>query len=101
MTYNNFRETVEQLKNPVVGNMDLIQSEYFMQDDYLFKGKQLCIPLSSIRENIVRELHNNGLTGHFGNDNMLSLIKDKYNWVKMENDITMYVAQCRNFQMAK
>ena len=40
---NDFSEIVEQLKNPIVGNMDLIQSEYFMQDDYLFKGKQLCI----------------------------------------------------------
>ena len=46
---NDFREIVEHLKNPVAGNMDLIQSAYFMQDDYLFKGKQLCIPIGYMR----------------------------------------------------
>jgi hypothetical protein len=29
----------DKLKNPVVGNMDLNQGEYFMQYGYLFKGK--------------------------------------------------------------
>ena len=65
VTDTDFREIVEQLKNPIVGNMDLIQSEYFMQDDYLFKGKQLCIPIGSMRENIIREIHSSGLAGHF------------------------------------
>ena len=46
---NDFWEIVEQLKNVVVGNMDLIQSGYFMQDDYLLEGKQLCIPIGSMR----------------------------------------------------
>ena len=51
---NDFWEIVEQLKNPVAGNMDLIHSAYFMQDDYLFKGKQLCIPIGSMRENFIK-----------------------------------------------
>ena len=42
---NDILEIVEQLKNQVVENMDLIQSEYFVQDGYLFKGKQLCITI--------------------------------------------------------
>ena len=78
VTDNDFQEIVEQLKNPVVGNMDLIQSECFMQDGHLFKGKQLCIPICSMRENIIRELHSNGLVGNFGKDKTLALIKDKY-----------------------
>ena len=69
---------MEQLKTLVAGNMDFIQSEYFMQDDYLFKGKQLCIPIGSMRENIIRELHSSVLSGHFGKDKTLSLIKYKY-----------------------
>jgi len=76
---NNFWEIVENLKNPVDGNMDLNQGEYFMQEDYLFKGKKLCIPIGSMRENIIKELHSSGLVAeHFGRDNILSLIKDKY-----------------------
>jgi hypothetical protein len=44
-----FWEIVEELKNPVAGNMDLIEGEYFMQDGYLFKGKHLCITIGSMR----------------------------------------------------
>ena len=32
---NDFWENLEQLKNPIVGNMDLIQSKYFMKYHYL------------------------------------------------------------------
>ena len=77
-SHNNFWEIVEQLKNPVVGNMDPIQGEYFMQDGYLLKGKQLCNPIGSMRENIIRERHSSVLEGHFGKDKMLTLIKDMY-----------------------
>jgi hypothetical protein len=49
-----------------------------MLDGYLFKIKQLCIPIGSMRENFIRELHSSGLAGHFGKDKMLALIEDKY-----------------------
>ena len=75
---NDILEIVEQLRNPVVGNIDLIQGEYFMQDGYLFKGKKLWIPSGYMRENIIREFHSSGLEGHFGKDKTLALIKDKY-----------------------
>ena len=88
---NNFREILELLKNPVAGNMDLIKIEHFIQDGYLFKVKQLCIPIGSMSENIIRELHSSGLTGHFGKDKTLALIKDKHYWQKMRKYITRYV----------
>ena len=47
---NDFVEIVEQLKNPITSNMDLIRGEYFVQYGYLFKGKQLCIPIGSMRK---------------------------------------------------
>ena len=100
-TDKDFQEIVAQLKNPVAGNMDIIQGKYFMQDGYLFKGKQLCIPMSSMRENIIRELHSSGLAGHFGKDKTLALVEDKYYWPKIKRDVTRYVARCRICQMAK
>jgi len=48
---NDFWEIVEQLKNLVTGNMDLIQGEYFMQDGYMFKGKHICIPIGYVIPN--------------------------------------------------
>jgi hypothetical protein len=74
---NYFREIVEQLKNLVIGSMDLDQGELFMQYGYLFKGKQLCIPIGSMRENIVIELHSSVLEGNFGKDKTISLIEDR------------------------
>ena len=69
---------MEQLNNLVIENMDLIQSEYFVQYGYLFKAKQLCIPTGSMRENVIKELHSSGLARHFGKDKTLTLIEDNY-----------------------
>ena len=96
-----FQEILVQLKNLVARNMDIIQGKYFIQDGYLFKGKQLCIRIGSMREKIIREIHSSGLVGHFGKDKTLSLIKDKYYLPKIKRDITRYVARCRISQMAK
>jgi hypothetical protein len=75
---NYFEEIVQQLKIPITRNMDLYQGEYFIQDGYLFKGKQLCIPIGSMRENIIRYLHSSGLARHFVKDKTLVLIEYKY-----------------------
>jgi len=35
-------------------------------DGYLFKKSRLCVPLSFMRESLVREAHGGGLIGYFG-----------------------------------
>lgn len=35
--------------------------DYFLQDSFLFKGALLCIPICSLREYIIKELHSGGL----------------------------------------
>ena len=40
--------------------------DYLIQDGMLFKGSQLCIPRSSMRENLIKEKHSGGMAGHFG-----------------------------------
>ena len=51
---SDFWEVVDKLKNPVPRHVDTIQGEYLMQDGYLFKGKQLCVPVGSKWENIIQ-----------------------------------------------
>ena len=40
--------------------------DFTIQDGILFKGNQLCIPKSSMRENLIKEKHSEGLARHFG-----------------------------------
>ena len=40
--------------------------DYLIQDGMLFKGNQLCIPRSSMRENLIKEKHSGGMVEHFG-----------------------------------
>ena len=51
--------------------------DFIIQGGMLFKGSQLCIPRSSMRENLIKEKHSGRLVGHFGRDNTISLVSCK------------------------
>ena len=40
--------------------------DFIIQDGMLFKGSQLCILRSSMRENLIKEKHSGRLARHFG-----------------------------------
>jgi hypothetical protein len=62
-----FKEAYEACENPIL--RDRIQwIEYMIQDGLLFRGNQLCILKSSMRENLLKEKHSGGLAGHFGHE---------------------------------
>ncbi|XP_017255857.2 transposon Ty3-I Gag-Pol polyprotein isoform X1 [Daucus carota subsp. sativus] len=73
-------------------------SEYQLQEGFLFKGLQLCIPECSLREKIVMEKH---ALGHFGRDKTVALIENKYFWPKLKRDVTRHVERCHTCQRSK
>ena len=43
-------------------------TKFMIQDGFLFRSSQLCIPKCSMRENLIMEKHSGGLVGHLGHD---------------------------------
>ena len=46
--------------------------------DTLFKGTRLCLPDTSLQEQVIWELHFGGATGHFGRDKMIAMTEDRF-----------------------
>ena len=92
-----FSTIVDQCESPVHGP----GFSFFLQDGYLFKGRQLCIQEGSLRENITAELHGGGLGGHFGRDKTIALVEEKSFWPKLRRDVRRYVSRCRVCQLSK
>ena len=65
--------------------------DYVIEDGFIFRGTQLCIPKCSLREHIIQELYYGGLGGHFGRDQIILLVKSKYFWSTIYRDVACHV----------
>ncbi|CAL8155920.1 unnamed protein product [Prunus armeniaca] len=92
-----FSSIVSELQGPTGWKM----LPFRMHDGYLFKRNLLCIPEGSLREQIIRELHGNGLGGHFGRDKTLAMVTDRYYWPGMYKDVDRLVRKCQICQFGK
>ncbi|GJZ58695.1 putative nucleotidyltransferase, ribonuclease H [Tanacetum coccineum] len=72
--------------------------DFFLHDEFLFKRNQLCIPDSSLRLQIIKELHGEG---HVGRHRTLQLVQASYFWPTMRKEVDRYVNRCRVCQVLK
>ena len=78
------------LKGPHPENKD-----FQIHDGYLFKGEKLCIPSTSVRDFLVWEVHQGGLSGHFGRDKTIQDVQQRFFWPKMKKHIAKIVSHCQ------
>jgi hypothetical protein len=95
-----FKEAYEACKNLLLGDK-IPWTKYLIQDGLLFKGRQLCIPIWSMRDNLLKEKHSGGLVGHFGHDKTFSQLSNSYYWSSMREEVKKFVNKCKIFQYAK
>jgi hypothetical protein len=95
-----FKEAYEACTSPVL--RDRIQwTEYMVHEGLLFRGNQLCIPICSTRDNLLKEKHSGRLAGHFSHDKMFAQLRTSYYWPGMRIDVIKLVNRCRICQQAK
>ena len=90
---------IERLKSLCTGDEDFGElystylkypkEEFLIQDGHLFKGTRICIPKSGICELLIREVHGGSLTGHFGENRTLIMLREYYYWLRISKDMQL------------
>lgn len=74
--------------------------DFSIHDGYLFKGTSLCMPNTSLREQVAWELHAEGVACHFGCDKTIVMVEDCFYWPGAKI-VVMVVYHCLICRLAK
>ena len=77
------------------------RDDFFLQDCYLFRANQLCIPQGSTRDFIILKIHAGCLAGHFGRNKTIELLERQFYWPSLKRNVNQIISQCRTYQTAK
>ena len=67
----------------------------------LYRGRILLATNSKIKRKIMKEYHDNPLSGHIGFYKTYKKIRERYSWQGLKKEIMKYVQECRICQKNK
>ncbi|GJQ90259.1 RNA-directed DNA polymerase [Tanacetum coccineum] len=70
------------------------RGEFILLDDYLFKGNRLCIPQTSLRSQLIKEVHAEGLSAHLGRDKTIVSVECQFYWPPLKRDVEAFMKRC-------
>ena len=75
--------------------------DFYIGDGFLMKSRQLCLPCTSLREKVIKDLHCGALAGHIGRDKTIEAVREMYYWPRLRKDVTNIVSRCYICQKVK
>ena len=72
--------------------------DYYVSEGYLFRGKRLCIPHTSLWDFLVWEAHS---SGHFGVNKTIQALEYQFYWPSLKRDVSKIVSRCLTCSKAK
>ncbi|PKU72440.1 RNA-directed DNA polymerase [Dendrobium catenatum] len=75
--------------------------DFSIRHNFLFKDNLLCVPASSWREHLIKELHSGGLSAHVGRTKTLEQMQSRFYWPHLRRDVVRFVERCPICQLYK
>ncbi|GJT57199.1 RNA-directed DNA polymerase [Tanacetum coccineum] len=86
VTDEDFRNTWMELKTKQ------LRGEFLLLDGYLFKGNRVYIPKTSLKSQLIKDIHVGGLSD--GRDKIIASVESRFYWPQLKRDVGAFLKRC-------